>query len=84
MPRQEVSGTVINFALQSTFTLCLQLPRSLLHGLDLHARLHWSPHEPRLLAVSVSCAPNHRIRGPERRAAACLEAVVRRLDSRRM
>jgi hypothetical protein len=84
MPRHQVRGTAINFALRSTFTLWLQLPRQLLNGLDLHAQLHWSPHEPQLLALSFTCTPKDGLRGRDGRAAACLEAVVRRLDSRRM
>jgi hypothetical protein len=83
MPRPDTFATPINFALQSTFTLWPQLPRSLLHGLSLNARLHWSPHEPQLLSVSFTCEPRPALRGRDGRATACLEAVVRRLSSRR-
>ena len=85
MPRSGVIATSINFALQSTLTFWPQLPRNLLQGLNLHARLQFSPHEPQLLSVSFRCEPGTGgPRGRDGRAAACLEAVVRRLSSRRL
>jgi hypothetical protein len=84
MARQEGSAVVLNFALQSTFDLDKQLLYRLLQGLDLQARLHWSPQQPDLLSLSFRCEPNHATQDRDTRAAACLEAVVRRLTARRM
>jgi hypothetical protein len=84
MSADALATAYINFAGQSTFEVRLELPRALLLRPQPRAHVHWSPQAPRLLYLSLSCGASHAKPDRNARAAACLEAVVRRLDSRRM